>query len=332
MTMSYDEAAMVAWAPLDPVGGMRELVRYATLAPNSHNSQPWIFSAKPQQLTIAPDASRRCPAVDPDDHHLYASLGCAAENIVHAAAAMGLRATPSFENDAVVIVLEPAPPARSSLFEAITQRQSTRATYDGRPVPAEGLKALEQAGGIGGVATILITDRTQMTAVTAYVVEGNTAQMRDRAFMNELKSWMRFNGADAAATMDGLYAAASGNPSLPAWLARLLLPFVFTERGENDKYREHIATSAGIAVFAAERDDKAHWVEAGRACQRFCLQATALGLKTAFINPPVEVPDLRRQFASHLGIGDRRPNLIVRFGYGPTLPRSLRRPVEQVLR
>jgi hypothetical protein len=27
---------------------------------------------------ILPDLSRRCPAVDPDDHHLFVSLGCAA--------------------------------------------------------------------------------------------------------------------------------------------------------------------------------------------------------------------------------------------------------------
>ena len=40
-----------------------------------------------------------------------------------------------------------------------------------------------------------------------------------------------------------------------------------------------------------------------------CLQATALGLKYAFINQPVEVQALRRQFASYLGIGERRPTL-----------------------
>ena len=63
----------------------------------------------------------------------------------------------------------------------------------------------------------------------------------------------------------------------------------------------------------------------------FALQATALGLKHAFINQPVEVARLRPQLAALLGLGDRRPDLIVRFGYGPMLPRSLRRPVEAVL-
>jgi hypothetical protein len=45
----------------------------------------------------------------------------------------------------------------------------------------------------------------------------------------------------------------------------------------------------------------------------------------------VEVPTLRPQFANFLGIGQRRPDLVVRFGRGPKLPSSLRRSVEAVL-
>jgi hypothetical protein len=72
-------------------------------------------------------------------------------------------------------------------------------------------------------------------------------------------------------------------------------------------------------------------MRAGRACQRFALQATALGLKHAFINQPVEVAALRPQLASLLGMPGRRPDIVMRFGYGPTLPFSPRRPVEAVL-
>ena len=198
-------------------------------------------------------------------------------------------------------------------------------------MPSEGLRLLEQAGTANGVSVLIITDRANITSIIDYVIEGNSAQMRDKAFMDELKAWLRFNDRDAVATMDGLFSRASGNPSLPGWLARLLLPVVFTESGENDKYRAHIQSSAGIAVFVSEHNDKAHWVEAGRACQRFALQTTALGLKYAFSNQPIELPRLRQQLASFLGLQGRRPDLMVRFGAGPDLPRSLRRPVAQVI-
>ena len=328
---TYDDAAASTWAPLRIDGGARELIRYATLAANSHNTQPWKFTADTRRITIAPDFSRRCPAVDPNDHHLFVSLGCAAENLVHAAAAAGLAAMAAIGSDAIAIELDPAPPRESDLFKAIPRRQSTRAAYDGAAVSSDVLAALEKAGTGAGVSIMILTDKAKIDAVSDYVAVGNSAQMRDKAFMDELEHWIRFNDTDAVATMDGLSTRASGNSQWPSWLARLLLPLVMTERAENEKYRAQIRSSAGVAVLVADRSDRAHWVEIGRACQRFALQATALGLKQAFINQPVEVPQVRQQFASFLGLGDRLPDLVMRFGFGPDLPRSLRRPVEQVM-
>jgi len=102
-------------------------------------------------------------------------------------------------------------------------------------------------------------------------------------------------------------------------------------RSQSRKDLVHIQSSAAVAVFCSEVNDWQHWVEAGRSYERFALQAAALGLKTAFINQPVEVAAVRGQFAAHLGIGHRRPDLVVRIGRGPDLPRSMRRPLTDVL-
>lgn len=327
----YDDAIQSTWAPLRVDGGVSELIRYATLAANSHNTQPWKFTAAERRITIAPDFARRCPAVDPNDHHLFVSLGCATENLVHAATAAGFACTTSISEDSIEIALDPAPPVETELFKAIPRRQSTRAIYDGTAASAQTLAALERAGTGTGVEVLLLTGTTKLNSVVDYVVEGNTAQMRDKAFMDELMRWIRFNDADAVAAMDGLSTRASGNSQWPAWLARRLLPLVMTEGSENEKYRNQIASSAGVAVFVGARSDRSSWVEVGRACQRFALRASALGLKHAFINQPVEVPQVRKQFASYLGLGERLPDLILRFGYGPELPKSLRRPVQQVM-
>lgn len=330
-TMTYDDAANASRSPLRAVPRDRELVRFATLAANSHNTQPWIFSARGNDIAIAPDFARRCPAVDPDDHHLFVSLGCAAENLVLAASALGWHASPVIDGDRIVILLEEAPPAASALVGAIPLRQCTRAVYDGKPAAPEALRQLEEACREPDVTAILMTERAAINQVSDYVLEGNSAQMRDKAFMRELVNWMRFNETDALATMDGLFSRVSGNPSLPGWIARPLLSLVFTEGGENSKYREQLDSSAGVVVLAADRSDKAHWIAVGRACQRFGLQATALGLKYSFVNQPVEVAALRRQFATSIGLGERRPDIVMRFGTGPSLPRSLRRSQELVM-
>ena len=105
----------------------------------------------------------------------------------------------------------------------------------------------------------------------------------------------------------------------------------FTAKSENDKYARQLDSSAGVVVFCGQREDRDHWVKVSRACQRFALQATALGLKHAFINQPVEVPSLRDDMAALAGIPGRRPDIVMRFGHGPLLPYSPRRPVAAVM-
>lgn len=228
---AYSEAMRALRADLPAQPQVQDLIRHATLAASGHNTQPWIFSVAPGRITLQPDFTRRTPVVDPDDHHLYASLGCATENLALAAAARGQGGELAFDD----------------------------------------------------------------------------------------------NG-------DGLYSAASGNPALPDWLAPHAFDMVFRAKSENAKYAEQLRSSAGVAVFIGQKDDREHWVRAGRACQRFALQATALGLKCAFVNQPVEVAALRPALAALVGLPGRRPNIVLRFGHGPTLPYAPRRPVETVIR
>lgn len=335
----YSNAVRNTWRHVNVDAGdksalLRELVRCATLAPSSHNTQCWKFQLEDRSISILPDFSRRCRAVDPDDHHLFISIGCATENLLHAALANGLHGNVVFDDSAgkvLKVVLEPAKAIETNLFKAIPERQSTRVEYDGKPISASELALLEKAGQGNGVRIILLTDREAMEKVLEYVVQGNTAQMSDPAFVEELKAWIRFSTDDALRSGDGLYAAASGNPSVPSWLGNLLFGLFFTPNAENDKYAKHLRSSAGIAVFVSERENPAQWIEVGRCYERFALQATALGIRNAMLNQPVEVSTLRPQFATFLDVGGHRPDLVVRFGRGPKLPPSLRRPIDTVL-
>jgi Nitroreductase family/TAT (twin-arginine translocation) pathway signal sequence len=334
----YQQAVTSVWrhpsAATDTHAEMlRTLVHYATLAPSSHNTQCWRFAAGDHLVRIAPDFGRRCPAVDPDDHHLFVSIGCAVENLRLAAEAHGLHADVQFDGESasVTMTLAATTARRSPLFEAIPERQSTRGDYDGRPLSSADLRLLEQASACPGVRMIVITERRAVEQVLELVVAGNTAQLDDAAFVRELTAWIRFSEAEAVRTGDGVFAGSSGNPTVPRWLGQSLMPFVLTAASDNARYVNRVRSSAGLAVFVGERADPRQWVDVGRCYERFALQATALGIRTAFLNQPVEVSTVRPQFASWLGVGSHRPDLLVRFGRGPTMPRSLRRPIDAVL-
>lgn len=320
-------------APMSADPNIADIIRYATLAANGHNTQPWRFRVGESTINILPDLSRATPVVDPDNHHLFVSLGCAAENLLIAATATGRAG--ELETDAggdrIRYSFSRAEARPHPLLAAIPRRQSTRAEYDGRSVPAADIEALRQSTETPGVRLVLLTDRTRINQVRDLIVTGNEEQMADAAFMAELKRWLRFNPRSAMASGDGLFSAASGNPVMPEFLGGLAFDMFFTAGAENGKCARQIDSSVGIAIFLAEREDKAHWIAVGRACQRFALALTASGLKHAFVNQPVEVARLRPELAALIGERGMRPDIIMRFGYGPTLPFSPRRPVNAVL-
>jgi len=177
------------------------------------------------------------------------------------------------------VSLEPSKVVVSPLFDAIPQRQCTRTEYDGRPVSANDLKALEAAGNGKGVHVLMLTEPAKIEQVFEYVVQGNTTQMRERPFFEELEAWIRFGYDEVVNKGDGLFSGSAGNPVIPRWLGMKLFNVFFTAKSENNKYAKQIRSSAGIAVFVSERNDKEHWVETGRCYERFALQATALGIK-----------------------------------------------------
>ena len=312
----------------------RDLIRYATLAPNGHNTQPWLFRPIDNGVVILPDFRRRTPVVDPDDHHVFVSLGCAAENLAIAAGAAGRAGEIAFDpagDGKVLVRLGRGNGGEQALFDAIPHRQSTRTNYDGSSVGPSVLRLLAAAATIPGVDLVLTTERPQMDRLRDLVITGNTTQIGDPAFIAELKHWLRFSPNAALRTGDGLFSAASGNPALPEWLGPWLFDRVFTVQAESERYAGQIASSAGIAVFVGDKANPASWVQVGRACQRFALQATALGLKCAFLNQPVEVPGLRADLSVLVGLPGRRPDIVMRFGRGAALPFSARRPLKAVM-
>ena len=213
----------------------------------------------------------------------------------------------------MTVTLDPTRAVASPLFQAIAERQCTRGEYDARPLPNEELGLLQRAGSTGGVQVLLLTERVAMEKVLEYVVQGNTVQMSDPAFVEELKTWIRYSGQDAVRTGDGLYGASSGNPSLPSWSGSALFGLFFTPKTENDKYAKQVRSSAGIAVFVG--DSQQGTLGGSRRCYSDspCRRLRWTSAPRSSINRSRFRPCDRNSRAI-VGLGSRRPDLVVRFG------------------
>lgn len=313
-----------------------ELIHFATLAPSGHNTQPWTFSASGNAIDVFPDLSRRLRVVDPDDHALYISLGCAVENLVIAAAARGFQATVSHLPDRVRVALLPTATGSDEdpLFRAIPERQTNRGKYNGQPIHDAHVRALIDASmGEGVDVRAFRPGTTDAGVMISFVEEANLAQFSDPAFVSELVSWIRFTRREAEATRDGLIARVLGFPWVPRWLGTLIMTRFVTPRGEATRQAKAMRSSAQLMLFIAAAHDRHHWVELGRSFERVALSATSLGIAHAHVNMPCEVEPIRRRLAERLELAEgAEPLLLIRLGYGTPMARAPRRPVEEVMR
>lgn len=334
--LNYESQVTRTWLPTQDSTSvneqLRSLVQYATLAANGHNTQPWKFAIQENAIEIHPDFSRELKVVDPDHRELWISLGCALENLLVAARATGYAHEISYpeSEDLIRVNLTPDSLQPGLLFEAITQRQNTRSEYNGQAIKTNDLDQVQGLSLEPGVEMHFVTNSTDLETVLEYVNQGNLNQYSNDAFIDELIYWLRFNKRQAMSSLDGLYSICSGNPNVPGWLGRMFVAGTKPQQ-QADIDAKKLRSSAGAIVIVSESDDKSNWVRTGQVYERLALQLTSLNIKSAFLNQPIESVDLRSQFQNAMGLDLSLPQLLVRFGYADTMPRSLRRPVEQVL-
>ena len=309
----------------------RELIRYATLAASGHNAQPWQFLVTGSEIQIRPDSARRLAAVDPEERELWMSLGCALENLTLAARHSGFESEITYPDayDFIRIKLLPAKAESGAHFSAIPLRQNTRSAYDGRKLGASLLGEIAAIPLEKGISLRVCESSSDLAQVIEYVNQGNRIQFADQAFMAELVQWIRFDKREALASLDGLYSRCSGSPQVPRWVGQAFVNGTAPEK-QADSDAAKLRSSAGAIAIASDTEDRAAWVRTGQIYQRLALRMTSLNVKSAFLNQPCEVPQIREQFQSALGFGDQLPQLLVRFGYANVMPSSLRRPVEDV--
>ncbi len=313
---------------------LRFLVGYAILAPSAQNSQPWLFKVGDETVDICPDPERILEARDPAGRERAISCGSALYNLRLAVRHFGrsetCHASPAGEPQALARLhrggpCEPAPERR--LFEAILKRRSWRLPFAEREVPPALVEVLGQAARDEGADLTPVTNLSLLHALAGMVAEADWHLGENEAFRRESAHWVR--ATDNAE--DGVPGRALGMGPVEAILAPVTHR-VFNY-ADTKAYRDRTLTHDAplVVALSTEGDEPADWVAGGQAAQRVLLHAVAEGLQASFLNPPIQVPELRKRLQTLLGI-QIWPQVLLRLGYptGPARP-TPRRPLNDVI-
>jgi len=336
-------AFQVSEAEFPTTGTRREqmffLLRYAVLAPSTHNTQPWRFNITEEGIEVFGDYRRRMPVVDPGNRELLMSVGGAVFNLRAAASHFHMPCSVEYNlsGDSELPLaavrlghidtrLRPDP-VYELLFPCIVERHTNRNPFLLSRVATSVLHRLSLCTEGTNATLVISTDGAMNEKIGEMVVDASVQQWSNAEYRKDVAEWI---AGDATARWDGIPAGSYGWTGSIASLGSYAAKTIDQGRLRAARDRNLCVEAPGLIVIAGE-DATQYWLQTGEVHQRLCLTIVREGLQYSYFNMPVQVPELRAQLRSVLGC-QQWPQLILRVGYclTPTAP-TPRRPIEDVM-
>ena len=329
--MSDDSVWQLDAADYPHGASMRErlsfLLRYAILAPSSHNTQPWRFALNEDTIDLHIDEMRWLRVADADRRELHISVGCALENLLIAAEHFALHGDVHYFPDAAEPLLaarvsfRPAPEMSfwrpPELFSAITRRHTNHRDFEERALPAEVLEALRDALADENIRLVIVDGDLTRTSIEALITEADARQFADPAWREELGHWLR----------QGVF----GTGWLMSRIAALAVTYLDMGKGLGRHDVERAEHAACIACLLVDAVSPARQVQLGQAFERLFLVATLHDVQLHPMSQVLQVPALRARLANILGVHETAPQMIFRLGYAAPEHHTSRRPLPEVV-
>jgi hypothetical protein len=301
-----------------------------------YNAQPWRFQflRDSSAFHLRADLTRAMPRCDPDNRALHLGCGAALFNLRVAASHAGWQPTvellPNPADSHLLAVIRLTDPVHSDnaladLYPALHRRHTSREPFAETEIPPDVQAALRHGAELeGGHLVFPGPWHVQTLLELVYDAEGHDAGDAER--IEELARWTRIGAEESTAT-DGIPAYAlgprkrDGKAPVRDFAGRRPVP---------GRRAATFERSPHLALLGTVGDGPEDWLRAGQVMERVLLLATAHGLSTSLTSHALEWTDLRwlvRDPTTAIG----HVQMVLRLGYGPPVPATPRRPVEDVL-
>jgi hypothetical protein len=315
-----------------------QVVAAAVWAPSVHNTQPWWFRARDQEISLHADASRQLLVADPAGREMMISCGAALFTARLALRSLGYipdtRVLPDPAQPSLVARvswLRCAAPTEyeQQLFRWVRLRRTHRGGFAPLPLAPELLATLQGGAERDGALLRIIVGEGSRAALAAVAETAERAMRLDAAHVQELARWVSPPGSTRADGVPATAYPARPEHTDPPFPGR---DFAHGHRWGLPRFSFGMPSrSAGVVCLLTTAGDRpADWVSAGQALQRVLLTSASCGVAAALHSQPLELPWLRDYIGAHWSDGTY-PQLLLRLGTVAQAAVSVRRPPASVL-
>ncbi|MEN0041280.1 MAG: twin-arginine translocation pathway signal protein [Pseudomonadota bacterium] len=355
-TMRVTRSAAEAAAPWQAAGSEYDEVRrkalsYAILAPNPHNMQPWkVDLSVPDTLTLYPDTTRLLPHTDPNNRQITVGLGCFLELMVMAAAEDGVRVDLNVfpqgsDSDAlderpvaVARFVKDATVSPDPLFAYVLQRRSNKEAYDtSREVASDTLTRIAESARVNRIGWTNTMDEVE--DIRTLTQQASTIEMETPRTHKESVDVFRIGAKEVISNPDGIDLSGPLMEALSAvgMLNRedMMRPGQTGFEQGREAVLGPLRSSMAYMWMVSPTNDRASQIAAGRDWLRVNLACTREGVDMQPNSQALqEYPEMAALYAKvhEMWAADGGTvQMLLRLGYGETVPASPRWPLEAKL-
>lgn len=318
------------------------IIYYASLAGNSHNTQPWyVYVESDSLLFIKADFSRKLQIVDPDARGLFISLGAFIENLQLAAASLGYKAevriTAKHKNDSNVATIYLSESQKNGYnLSQIENRRTLRTPFHNTEISKDHLNNLIDNS--SSEIFYFSSSSEEGKYIAEQTLAAYTQQAQDDQAKQELANWMRFSNSDVEKHRDGLTTSGMGITGFGGFFVRNFykpedsMKDSFIKTGI-EKTKEQIENCGGWLVIIQNEDSPESWIKTGRLYQRLNLVCRDLMIGFHPMNQMIEEENFEEKANERLSQSGVI-QFIARVGYVDEYPpaNSVRRSVKEIIR
>jgi nitroreductase len=302
------------------------LVRFAVLAPSSHNAQPWRFVVSDATIDIVPDRDRAVPVSDPLEKNLFTALGCALENILVAADYYGLGTSVVYDPKGVhgvaarVSFVFPKEGGtcenKDHLIFSISKRRMNRNPYDPAKLPPEDfLKEIVEFSDVD-VDLSLVMDDDLRKKIAKIVMDSRIKIFDDPSFRAEMAKYKKNN-------LTGSSVGITGNTMGFNTPMSLIAPFAIKHfnvlRSIQQKEEDIMSIFSPVhLMISTKKETQEAWMRSGGILQKIMLSASGRGIASGMSLLPPSTTDMQR--LKEIFDNVSQPHIFVRMGYAEKIP------------
>ena len=305
------------------------ILYYASLAGNSHNTQPWKVKVFDENtIEVYADTLRHLKIVDPTRRGLFISLGAFIENINLAAGSLGystviaIKAEKPTDTLAAIIKLSKTEKTNFNLVD-LENRKTTRIPFESRPINENELKLITEDF---ANVKFIPADSDNGKYISTKTLEAYTQQANNEDAKNELATWIHFSNTDVKNNRDGLTTGGMGIKGFGGFMVRNFFnpddskKQSFVDKGV-DKTEAQVDNCAGWILISQTEDTPVNWINTGRIYERINITCSKHGIGFHPMNQMIEERNFEieaNKTLAPLGI----VQFVARIGYLTNLPKS----------